>query len=69
MYKGKVKVPSLGMVNDVVNVDKCSNKAMTFNATINAFIEANKLRMSLKKLSKIHIMTRCNKCTKLNVLD
>ena len=52
MYKGKVKVPSLGMVNDVVNVDKCSNKAMTFNTTINAFIEANKLRLSHEKSLK-----------------
>ena len=49
MYKGKVKKPFLGIVNDVVNVDRCSNKAMAFNATINAFIEANKLRLSQEK--------------------
>ena len=69
MYKGKVEVPILGMVDDVVNVDKCSNKTVTSIATINAFMEANKLTLPHNKCSKIHIGKRCNNCPKLNVHD
>ena len=44
-YKKKVDVPVLGMVDDVLSVTKCSNKTVISNATINSFMELNKLKM------------------------
>ena len=37
-YKGKVEVPILGIVDDVLCVAKCSNKVVTTTATINSFM-------------------------------
>ena len=55
------------MVDNVVNVNKCSNKTVVSNATINAFMEANKLTLAHKKCSKIHVGKKCKKCPNLNV--
>ena len=43
-YKGEVEIPILGIVDDVLNVAKCSNQAVTTTATINLFMELNKLK-------------------------
>ena len=45
-YKGEVEVPILGMVDDVLAVNKCSNAVVTSNATVNKFMELNKLKLS-----------------------
>ena len=37
-YKNKVKVPILGMVDDVLCVAKCSSEAVKCNSTINSFM-------------------------------
>ena len=54
-YKGKVEVPILGMVDDVLCVAKCSNKVVTTTATINSFMELNKLKLVPKKCAKLHM--------------
>ena len=54
-YKGVVKTPSLGMVDDVLSVQKCSVDAMKANAVINAFVEGKKLTLSSKKCHRIHV--------------
>ena len=54
-YKGKVEVPILGMVDDVLSVAKWSNKVVSTTATINSFMELNKLKLAPKKCAKIHI--------------
>ena len=66
-YKEKVDVPILGMVDDVLCVTKCSSKTVASNATINAFIELNKLTLSAEKCSRIHIGKKCDQCPKLKV--
>ena len=66
-YNDKVEVPILGMVDDVINVNKCSNKTVVSNATINAFMEAYKFNLAHKKCSKIHIGKKCKKCPNLYV--
>ena len=45
-YKDKVDVPVLEMVDYVLCVTKCSNKTIAANATINLFMESNKLKLS-----------------------
>ena len=54
-YKGVVKTPSLGMVDDVLSVQKCSDDALKANAVINAFVEGKKLTFSSKKCHRIHV--------------
>ena len=55
------------MVDDVLSVTKCSSKTVVSNATINSFMELNKLKLSAEKCSKIHIGKKCNNCPKLKV--
>ena len=57
-YKGVVETPSLGMVDDVLSVQKCSEDALKANAVINAFFEGKKLKLSNKKCHKIHVGKR-----------
>ena len=54
-YKGEVEVPILGMVDDVLNVATCSEQAVLSNATINSFIEHNKLKLNPSKCSRVHV--------------
>ena len=42
IHPNKVDVP----VDDVLCVTKCSNKTIAANATINLFMESNKLKLS-----------------------
>ena len=53
-YRGKVSVPPLEMVDDIISVVKCGSTATSLNATINAFIETKKLRFGVNKCAKIH---------------
>ena len=64
-YKNTVEVPVLGMVDDVLCVTKCSSKTVISNATINTFMELNKLTLSADKCRKIHIGKKCDQCPKL----
>ena len=66
-YKDKVDVPVLEMVDDVLCVTKCSNKTIAANATINSFMELNKLKLSAEKCSKIHIGKKNYQCPQLKV--
>ena len=60
-YKGVVETPSLGMVDDVLSVQKCSGDALKANAVINAFVESKKLKLSAKKCHKIHVSKKKDK--------
>ena len=54
-YRGEVEVPILGMVDDVLNLATCSEQAVLSNATINSFIEHNKLKINPSKCSIVHV--------------
>ena len=66
-YKGEVKVQILGMVDDVLAVNKCSNEAVISNFTINRFMELNKLRLSSTKCHRMHIGKQSIKCPELQI--
>ena len=66
-YKGKVDVPVLGMVDDVLNVASCTEQAVLSNSTINSFIEYNKLKLSAGKCSRVHVGKRRDECYDLKV--
>ena len=64
-YKKEVDIPPLGMVDDVLCVNKCSNSAVTLNATVIAFMENNKLKAT--KCSRLHIGKKHTGCPELKV--
>ena len=61
-YKGVVETPSLGMVDDVLCVQKCSTETVKMNSIINSFMESKKLKLSSKKCHRIHVQNKtCKK--------
>ena len=70
MYKGAVEVPTLGMVDDIMSIQKCNNETVKINAVINSFVESKKLNLSKSKCYKIHIEKQKKKehnCAKLKI--
>ena len=65
MYKGVVGCPPLQMVDDVLSVQKCSEKSQQMNTTISTFMELEKLTLSKKKCHKIHIGKHHRECSDL----
>ena len=65
-YRGVVDVPVLGMVDDILSIQKCS-KSGKANAHINSFIEAKKLKFSEAKCARIHVGKRQRPCKPLKV--
>ena len=65
MYKGVVKVPVLGMVDNVLNLAKCSEQALLSNSTINTFMEQNKLAAG--KCSRVHVRKKVDQCHLLKI--
>ena len=70
-YKGKVETPCLGMVDDILCLQKCSDATVNVNTVVNAFIEGKKLKFSNKKCSRIHVQKKKLKtepeCLKIKV--
>ena len=66
-YKNKVAVPILGMVDDVLNVAKCTEQVVISNSTINTFIEQNKLKLAASKCSRIHVGKKSGECPNIKV--
>ena len=70
-YRGKVSVPPLEMVDDIITVAKCGNMSVKLNPTVNASIEEKKLALSGKFFSNIHIGNKASKetCPELKIHD
>ena len=66
-YKGEVEVPVLGMVDDVLAVNKCSNPVVMSNATVKKFMELNKLKLSGTKCHRMHIGKKVKECPELYI--
>ena len=69
-YKQVVEIPSLGMVDDILTIQKCSNESVKINAVVNGFIESKKLTLSDTKCHRIHIQKhqyQKKDCQKLKV--
>ena len=65
-YRGVVDVPILGMVDDILSIQKCS-KSGKANVNINSFIEAKKLKFSEAKCARIPVGRRQKPCKSLKV--
>ena len=66
-YRGKVEVPPLQMMDDILTVQKCGSTSSAINDYLNAFMEQKKLKLSATKCFKIHIGPKCDQCEKLFV--
>ena len=55
-----ISIPSLGMVDDVMVIQKCSSDSVRMNAVVNAFVEAKKLTLNKTKCHKLHIQNKRN---------
>ena len=62
-YKGKVDVPPLEMVDDIITISKGGSTGVALNQTVNTFLELKKLKLSEGKCSQIHIGKQKEKCT------
>ena len=61
-YKGEVSVPPLGMVDDVLTMQKCCATSGAINTEVNAFFEQKKLKLAEKKCIQIHVGQKCGEC-------
>ena len=66
-YKREVEVPILGMVDDVLAVNRCSNEAVMSNSTINKFMELNKLRLSGNTCHRLRLRKQTVSCPDLHI--
>ena len=57
------------MVDDVMAIQTCSEKSLRINKTINTFMDMEKLSLSRKKCSNIHIGNNKKECPALKVDD
>ena len=49
-YKGEVSVPPLGMVDDVLTVQKCGATSAAINNEVNSFFEQKKAKVISKEM-------------------
>ena len=66
-YKGETEVPPLEMIDDILTISKCSITSLTMNATINAFMENKKLKLSQEKCCVIHVGKSQGACHELKI--
>ena len=66
-YKGIVGTPPLQMIDDILGIQKCSNKSLQLNSVINTFINLEKLKLSSAKSQNVHIGKSKTECHKLKV--
>ena len=69
LYNGKVPVPPLQMVDDVLGIQKCGATSVALNSTVNSFFEAEKLTLSKSKSHVIHVGENVENCCQLKVHD
>ena len=70
VYKDTVRIPSLGMIDDILTMNKCGIDSVMSNATTNSFVESKRLKFSENKCSRIHVgNSKIDKCKEIKVHD
>ena len=73
LYKKKVKVVPLGMVDDLIGISKCGHQSVELNTYITTQIEMKRLRFHVPdingktKCHQIHIGKSCEYCPVLKI--
>ena len=68
-YKREVGVPHMGMVDNVLTIQKCKSTLSAINTEVNAFFEQKKLKLAEKKCFRIHVAKKCGECETLFVQE
>ena len=69
-YRDSVKIPPLGMIDDILTVTKCGKDSVIMNAIIQSKVDIKRLELGSSKCSKLHIGNKKKlACLKLNVYD
>ena len=66
-YKGLVGTPPLQMVDDILGVQRCLQKSLKLNKSINTFIDLEKLTLSKTKCRNVHIGNQKIICPQLKI--
>ena len=66
-YKGVVGIPPLQMVDDILSLQRCSDKSLKVNTAINTFMDLEKLSLSEKKSHNVHMGNQNQNCPSLKV--
>ena len=60
LYKEKVKVPMLAMVDDILVISECGYKSSMVNSFINTKTNLKKMQFGVEKCFKMHVGKVCN---------
>ena len=66
-YRGKIEVPPLSMVDDLLCISSCGINSVIMNSFIKAKTNFKKLQFGETKCHKIHVGKNTNLCPKLSV--
>ena len=66
-YKNVVRVPPMGMIDDICSISKCGTSSIVLNATINNKVESKRLEFGAKKCFQIHVGKNSRSCPSLKV--
>ena len=66
-YKGVVKIPPLGFIDDVLSISKCGTDSLKVNALIQSKFNLKKLELGNDKCYKIHVGKPSIKCPELMI--
>ena len=67
MYKDKVGIPPLAMIDDLVSVSHCGMESLVMNSFLNAKSNVKKLQFGLSKCHKLHIGKERKTCPELHL--
>ena len=67
IYKGKVGVPPLAMVDDLVCISKCGIESVKMNSYINSKSNLKKLQFGLSKCHVMHVGASESYCPDLKL--
>ena len=65
MYKGKVGIPTLAMIDDIAKISECGTDSVIDNAYVNARIEQTKQRFNGSKCHTMHAGKTIRPCSTL----
>ena len=69
MYRNRIPIPSLTMIDDVLTISECGLQSVKNNAFVNSKIEMKRLTFNSEKCKKIHIGKEDKYCPTLYAHD
>ena len=67
MYRNKLPVPPLSLLDDIIAIAKCGYKSVEMASYLNTQTNIRKLRFGVKKCFKLHVGKDHTKCPELTI--